>query len=334
MDIPLQVLEQGLFCPPGDFFIDAWKPVPICIVTHAHGDHAYSGHGLYIATEETLRIIKHRMHKDVPSRALNHGEKIKLGNTWVSLHPAGHILGSSQVRIETECVTVISGDYKRAHDDTCLPFEVVECDIFVTESTFALPIYQWSSNEFIGQQIAQWWTDNAANDHPSLLFCYSLGKAQRLMSLLAKEKKDSTVHLHGAIFSLCKLYEEMGIKTLDFKPVSESAKGTSFAKDLIIAPPSALGTPWMKRFPSFRTAFASGWMEIRGTRRRKALDRGFVLSDHADWNALIQTIDETKAKIVLTTHGNSATLAHYLREEKNLDARELKGLDLILESED
>jgi len=152
--------------------------------------------------------------------------------------------------------------------------------------------------------------------------------------LLANEKAESTVHLHGAVFSLCQLYEEMGVPTLPFKRVSESVKGTSFAQDLILAPPSALGTPWMKRFPSFRTAFASGWMEVRGTRRRKALDRGFVLSDHADWNALIQTIADTKAKIVLTTHGNSATLAHYLREVKNLDARELKGMDLILESED
>jgi len=167
MNIPLQVLDQGLFCPPGEFFIDAWKPVPVCIVTHAHADHAYSGHGLYIASEETLKIIKHRMHKEVPSRALKYGEKVRIGNTWVSLHPAGHILGSSQIRIETaQSVTVISGDYKRALDETCLPFEVVECDIFVTESTFALPIYQWPSNELIGQQIANWWTNNASKGHP------------------------------------------------------------------------------------------------------------------------------------------------------------------------
>lgn len=332
MDIPLKVLDQGLYCTSGDFFIDAWKPVPICVVTHAHGDHAYSGHGLYIATEETLKIIKHRMYKDVPCLALKYGEKIKLGNAWISLHPAGHILGSSQIRIETDCITVISGDYKRAYDSTCTPFEVVECDIFVTESTFALPIYQWTTSENIGQQIVHWWEENATNGHPSLLFCYSLGKAQRIMSLIANHS-DKCVHLHGAVYSLSKLYEEMGIKMIPFKPVSESAKGTSFPQDLILAPPSAMGTPWVKRFPGFRTAFASGWMEVRGTRRRKALDRGFVLSDHADWNALIQTIADTKAKIILTTHGNSATLAHYLREAKNLDALELKGLDLI-ESED
>lgn len=333
MSIPLSVLEEGLFCAPGNFFIDAWKPVPVCLVTHAHGDHAYSGHGLYIATEETLKIIKHRMNREIPCRALSYGQKIKLGNAWVSFHPAGHILGSSQIRIETDCVTVISGDYKRAHDDTCLPFEVIECDIFVTESTFALPIYQWPSNEVISQQIIQWWEENAENGHASIIFCYSLGKAQRLMSLISSQT-DKVVHLHGAVFSLCKLYDEMGIKLIPFKPVSESAKGRSFAQDLILAPPSAMGTPWMKRFSSCRTAFASGWMEVRGTRRRKALDKGIILSDHADWNGLIQTIDETKAKIVLTTHGNTATLARYLCETKNLDARELKGLSLITESEE
>jgi putative mRNA 3-end processing factor len=334
MNIPLNVLDQGLFCKNGEFFIDAWKPVPTCIVTHAHGDHAYYGHGLYIGTKETLTIVRKRLGYEIPARSVEYGQRFKMGTTWVSLHPAGHILGSSQIRIETKTeVVVVSGDYKRALDATCLPFEVIKCDVFVTESTFALPIYQWPSNETIHQQLKEWWDENAANDHPSVLFCYSLGKAQRIMSLLANEK-DKTVHLHGAVFSLSILYQELGIKMIPFKPVSESAKGSSFSKDLILAPPSALGSPWIKRFPACRTAFASGWMEVRGTRRRKALDRGFVLSDHADWNELIQTIDETEAKIVLTTHGNSALLAQYLRENKNLDARELKGLNVTMEEED
>lgn len=334
MDIPLKVLQQGLFCSSGDFFIDAWSPVPVCIVTHAHGDHAYAGHGLYIGTEETLKIVKQRISKDLPTQTLSYGQKIKLGNCWISLHPAGHILGSSQIRIETgNCITVISGDYKRAPDDTCLPFEVVECDIFVTESTFALPIYRWPSNEEVFQQVISWWRENSAQNHPSILFCYALGKAQRLMSLLALQN-EKNVYLHGAIFSITRLYEQMGISMIPFVPASDSAKGKDFSQDLILAPPSAMGTAWMKRFPGCRTAFASGWMEVRGTRRRKALDRGFVLSDHADWNALLRTIEESKAKVVLTTHGNSATLARYLREERNLKAWELKGLDHILESED
>lgn len=334
MNIPLKVLDAGLYCPQGDFFIDAWKPVPVCIVTHAHGDHAYAGHGLYIATADSLKIMKQRMGRELPSQSLQYHQKIKLGNTWISLHPAGHILGSAQIRIETqENVTVISGDYKRAEDRTCQPFEVVKCDIFVTESTFALPIYQWPSNEEIAKQIRHWWSENAAQGHPSILFCYALGKAQRLMSLLA-EQKDKSVHLHGAVFSIAKLYDQLGISMISFIPVSESKKGFSFSEDLILAPPSAIGTSWIKRFPSCRTALASGWMTVRGVKRRQALDRGFVLSDHADWNALIQTIKETQAKIVLTTHGNSALFAEYLRKERNLDARELKGLEIPLERED
>jgi putative mRNA 3-end processing factor len=334
MDIPLKVTDQGLYCKTGNFFIDAWKPTPICIVTHGHGDHAYYGHGLYIASPETVKIIKHRIGKDTPCQVLEYDKKIKLGNTWVSLHPAGHILGSSQVRIEdSKSVTVISGDYKRGLDPTCKPFEVVECDIFVTESTFALPIYQWPQNEIIEKQIFEWWQENAKSAHPSILFCYSLGKAQRVMNLLLN-KTDKTIHLHGAIYSLSMLYKEMGIEMIPFTRVSESAKGASFAQDLIIAPPSSIGTPWMKRFPSFRTAFASGWMEVRGTRRRKALDRGFVLSDHADWGSLIKTVEQTKAKIVLTTHGSSAILAQYLKEEKGIDARELKGLEANFDDED
>lgn len=327
MEIPLKVLEQGLFCPSGQFFIDAWEPSPICVVTHAHGDHAYPGHGLYIGSPETIEIIKHRLGKETPCQILDYQKKIKLGHSWVSLHPAGHILGSSQIRIENQkSVTVISGDYKRVLDPTCAPFEVVPCDIFVTESTFALPIYQWAKNEIIGKQIYEWWQENAQQGHPSILFCYALGKAQRVLSMLS-QYTDKAIKVHGAVYSLSLLYKEFGVNMSEFAYVSDSAKGTTFTQDLIIAPPTAMGSPWMKRFPSFRTALASGWMEVRGNRRRKALDRGFVLSDHADWADLIRTIEETQAKIILTTHGNSATLARFLREERALDARELKGLN-------
>lgn len=334
MGIPLKVTSQGLFCITGNFFIDAWKPVPICIVTHAHGDHAYWGHGLYIGSPETIRIIQHRLGKDILCQTLDYYQKIKLGNCWVSLHPAGHILGSSQIRIEdSKRVTLISGDYKRRADPTCKPFEVVECDIFVTESTFALPIYQWPHKEIMDKQIYDWWQENAHQGHPSVLFCYALGKAQRIMSVL-KKHSEQTIYLHGAVYALSKLYKEMGVDLIDFATLSEKKEENSFKQDLILAPPSAMGTPWMKRFASCKTALASGWMEVRGTRRRKALDKGFVLSDHADWGDLIRTIEETKAKIVLTTHGNSETLAKFLREEKGLDARELKGLDANFDEEE
>lgn len=334
MEIPLKVIDQGLYCPPGDFFIDAWKPVAKCLITHAHGDHAYSGHGVYIASEETIKLLHFRLG-DVPSHPMRYGEKVKFNDTWVSFHPAGHILGSSQIRIETkQSVTVVSGDYKRAPDATCLPFEVVECDTFVTESTFGLPIYQWPKNEDVASQIFKWWEINAAQGHPSLIFCYSLGKAQRILSLLLEHHSNRNIYVHGAIANMSQHYMDLKIPLAPFTPVFEMPKETSFAQDLILAPPSARGSPWIKRFPKCKTALASGWMQVRGTRRRKALDRGFILSDHADWNALMQTLDETKATRILTTHGNAATLARYLREEKNLDARELKGLEISMESED
>lgn len=334
MEIPLQLKPQGLYCPLGDFFIDAWAPVPCCVITHAHADHAHAGHGQYIGTEHTIKILKHRLDANLPAQSLKYQQKIKLKDVWVSLHAAGHILGSAQVRIETKkTVIVISGDYKRAVDATCQPFEIVECDIFVTESTFGLPIYQWPHPHQVQQQILMWWHENASKGHPSILFCYALGKAQRIMSLL-KAQEDDTVYLHGAMLALTHIYSELGMPLAKFAAVSDIAKGTSFSQALILAPPSALGSPWMKRFPSARTAFASGWMAVRGARRRKAVDRGFVLSDHADWKDLIDTIHHTKARIVLTTHGNAATLAHYLRESQNIEASLLKGLEMNPEDED
>lgn len=333
MKIPFEVKTEGLYCSAGDFYIDAWRSVPLCVVTHGHGDHARYGHKHYLAANDSLEILKHRLGKNLPIQTLSYGEKIKVKNCWVSLHPAGHILGSAQVRIETkEGVFVISGDYKRVPDSTCEPFEVVECDLFVTESTFALPVYHWQKNEVIGKEIYDWWQDNAKEDHPSVLFCYALGKAQRVLSILSA-LTDRTVYLHGAIFPLSQIYERKGINMVAFQAVSDQDKSKSFSKDLILAPPSAAGSPWLRRFPSFRTASASGWMQIRGMKKRKGMDRGFVLSDHADWDGLIRTISETKAKQVLTTHGSGEVLARYLKEQQGLDAFELKGLESTDEGE-
>jgi putative mRNA 3-end processing factor len=333
MEPPFKILKEGLFCPAGNFYIDAWQPVPTCVVTHAHGDHAFWGHQRYIATPDTIKILKIRLGPDLNYQELEYGEKLKLGDAWISLHPAGHILGSAQVRIEVAGkVTVVSGDYKRAPDPTCLPFEVVECDIFVTESTFGLPIYQWNSGEKIKEQIVHWWKTNAEQDRPSILFAYTLGKAQRIMSLLANTP--GQIYCHGAVMSISQLYKELQIPLIPFSPVSERAKGASFSKDLIIAPPSAFGSTWMRRFPHCRTAFVSGWMEVRGNRRRRAVDTGFVLSDHADWPALIDTIKESKAKIIYTTHGYSATLAKYLNEMHDVQAFELHGLETSPQDED
>lgn len=334
MKIPLTVRKEGLYCPAGDFYIDAWSPVPVCVVTHGHGDHARYGHQHYIASSDGVEILRHRLGQAISLQALGYGEKVKRGNAWISLHPAGHILGSVQVRIETaEGVTVVSGDYKRARDPTCPPFEVVPCDCFVTESTFALPIFRWEKSEMTAAKIYKWWQENSRQDAPSVLFCYALGKAQRLLALLAP-LTSQPIYLHGAIYPLAAIYAKKGIHLGHFLPISEKEKKGSFTHDLILAPPSAAGSLWLKRFPGFRTAAASGWMQVRGTRRRKNLDQGFVLSDHADWDALMATVKETQASQILTAHGNTTPLAKYLSEVSGLKARELKGLELASEGEE
>lgn len=333
MKIPFKVLKEGLYCTAGDFFIDAWRPVKHCVVTHGHGDHARWGHEYYYCSPETLPIIRHRIGENIKVKRLDYQKKYKFNDAWVSLHPAGHILGSSQVRIETKTgVYVISGDYKRAQDPSCLPFECVPCNVFVTETTFGLPIYQWENPNIIARQIYEWWQENSRNDHPSVLFCYALGKAQHVMALL-KQFTDSPVYLHGAVSHLAKIYQDQGISMMPFIPVSEKPKDEKFSKDLIIAPPSAAGSLWLKRFPGFRTAAASGWMQIRGMKKRAGHDSGFVLSDHADWNDLLRTVTECGAEHVLTTHGYTDIVAKYITEKFGIKGSELKGLETVTEED-
>jgi putative mRNA 3-end processing factor len=284
------------------------------VITHAHSDHSRAGSAQYYATHAGLPIMKHRLGVETQIQGLAYGEVVQLGRAQISLHPAGHILGSAQVRVECDGeVWVVSGDYKRNPDPTCEPFEVVPCDVFITEATFGSPIYRWEEGPEIGAKIFAWWEQNAAGDQPSVLLCYSLGKAQRVLAELLAYT-DKTVYLHGAVESLTKIYREQGIAMLPTRPVSEMDKSYSFAKDLILAPPSAHRSSWMKRFKNLDTAFASGWMQVRGARRRRGYDKGFVLSDHADWFDLVRTARETRAKKVLVTHGNSDVLSRYLTE--------------------
>jgi putative mRNA 3-end processing factor len=254
-----------------------------------------------------------------------------LKNCWVSLHPAGHIYGSSQIRIETEQeVCVVSGDYKRAFDPTCKPFEIVECDTFVTESTFALPIYQWESSEISIQKIYDWWMENRARGFNSVLFCYALGKAQRVMKMLSKLNQ-GPIYLHGAILSIAEIYVKQGISLIPFLPAISQEK-TLFRGDLILAPPSAKGTPWLKRFYPYKSGFVSGWMQVRGARKQRNIDTGFVLSDHADWPDLLKTIKDTKASQIITTHGNSVILSRYLNDI-GLFSQPLQGTELLEKEE-
>lgn len=332
----ITLTSRGLYCERGDFYIDAWKPVPQTIVTHAHGDHAHYGHGQYFCSEVGEGVTRLRVGQNAIIEGLPYGKVVTMGDTKVSLHPAGHILGSAQVRVECDGeVWVFTGDCKRDPDPTCAPFEVVECDTFITEATFALPIYKWRSTSEIAKEIHEWWMKNREHGRNSVLCVYALGKAQRVLAELSKYTNEP-VYIHGALSRLTEMYRRAGIHMLPTlsasqasepeqeKPKARAKQKTKMSGQLILCPPSASGSIWMRRFEPYEVAFASGWMSVRGNRRRESYDRGFVISDHSDWPSLIRTIKETKAKRVLATHGASDVLARYVTEEMKLQGDVLK----------
>jgi putative mRNA 3-end processing factor len=315
----LRLTERGLYCEAGDFFIDPWSPVDRAVITHAHGDHARGGSQAYLGSREGERVLRTRLGPDARVQSLAFGETLTLGEVRVSLHPAGHILGSAQVRLEYGGqIWVVSGDYKAEPDPTCAPFEPVPCDVFVTESTFGLPIYRWRPQGEVFDEIAAWWRGNADAGRASVLFGYALGKAQRLLAgLMGKES--GPIFTHGAVERLNQDYRETGVPLPDTRYAGARQRGESFAGALIVAPPSALASPWLKRFGEASTAFASGWMTIRGARRRRSVDRGFVVSDHVDWPSLLGAIEATGAQRVWVTHGYREPVVRWLREH-GLDA--------------
>ena len=304
---------EGLYCPAGDFHIDPWKPVARAVITHGHSDHARRGMGAYHASTDSLPILQWRLGEQ-DYRIHSYGEPFTLGHAQVSLHSAGHVLGSAQVRIEVDGeVWVASGDYKRQPDPTCAPFEVVPCDTFITEATFGLPVYRWPDTREVVREIADWRAECAANGEAAILYCYALGKAQRVLGeLLAVDPQP--VWLHGAVDAGVQVYRQAGIPMVETHAVNDAAKGFDFAGKLIVAPPSAAGSAWLRRFKRAQQGFASGWMRIRGNRRRGNYDRGFVLSDHADWPDLLRTVRDTGAERVIATHGNTDALVRVLND--------------------
>ncbi len=305
----IQSSPAGLACPRGGFHVDPAAPVDVAIVTHAHADHARPGARRYVCAADGVPLLRARLGPDDAIEPWAWGERHRLGDVEVSLHPAGHVLGSAQVRVSDGHQTwVISGDYKRHPDPTCAPFEIVPCDTFVSEATFALPIYRWPAVDAVVDDMRQWIARNRADGRPSVLFAYGLGKAQRLLALLG-DGLEAPPLAHGAIVSMTEAYREAGVAIPAIEPVGETMRGAATRGRLVLAPPSAIGSPWMKRFPGAATAMVSGWMRVRGTRRWKGVDRGFVLSDHADWPALLATIRETGARRVLATHGYADVLA-------------------------
>jgi putative mRNA 3-end processing factor len=306
--------ERGLYCAAGDFYIDAWKPVERTITTHAHSDHARPGCGRYLTAADGVNVLRRRIGADAIIDAVEYGQVIEINGVKVSLHPAGHILGSSQVRVEHHGnVWVFTGDYKRQSDPTCRGFEVVPCETLITECTFGLPIFRWRDAAEVISEINSWWHENTQQQRNSLLIAYSLGKAQRVLAQL--DPSIGPILLHGAMMGMVEAYRQSGV-TL---PVTEHASAENAkkfkGKAIIIAPDSALGGTWLRKFLPASDGIASGWMQVRGFRRRRSADRGFVLSDHVDWPGLLQTIEETAAQRVIFTHGYSATMARYLTEK-------------------
>jgi putative mRNA 3-end processing factor len=318
----LRTTDRGLYCDAGDFFVDPWQPVDRAVITHAHGDHARAGHGSYLCTARTAALIRHRFDQRASIEEITYGEARRVGNVVVTLHPAGHVLGSAQVLIEGAGGRwLFTGDYKHAADPTCEPYELVRCDTLVTEATFALPIYRWQPAGEVCDEIAAWWSALHEAGEVAILFGYTLGKSQRLLAELGARGVGPIV-VHGAVDGINRIYRAEGIP-LPAAPKVVDTQRSALRGSLVLAPPSAQSPGWMRRFGTLETGFASGWMRIRGTRRSRAIDRGFAISDHVDWPALLATIDGSGATRVLATHGDSRALVRFLQESRGLDAGEL-----------
>jgi len=310
--------DRGLYCPAGDFHIDPWRPVARALITHAHGDHARFGSAVYVCHVASAPILKKRFG-DVRTETAAYGQILVRNGVEISFHPAGHIFGSAQIRMAYKGeVWVASGDYKLEVDGVSTPFEPLRCHAFITESTFGLPIYHWRPQPEILALIEDWWRNNAAAGRASLLFAYALGKAQRVLANI--DPGIGPILCHGAVEAMNAIHRDAGV-ALPLTRRADEADKDDLRRALVVAPPSAAASPWLKRFGEYSDALASGFMQVRGNRRRRGLDRGFVLSDHADWPGLLSAVAATGAERVFATHGSAAPLARYLREERGLDAR-------------
>jgi putative mRNA 3-end processing factor len=307
----LEVRPAGLYCVPADAFIDPTRAVPRAVVTHGHSDHARPGHGSVLATSETLQIMAVRYGEDFAgsSQIAAYGETHTIGDVRVTLYPAGHVLGSAQILLEYGgACAVVSGDYKRASDPTCAQFELVPCDVFITEATFGLPVFRQPP---VSREIAKLLKSQSLfPERCHLIGAYALGKCQRLLAELRRAGYDRPVYLHGALIRLCEAYKEMGVALGDFRPVAGVDK-KDLEGEIVIAPPSAMSDRWSRRLPDPVTCGASGWMQIRARARQRMVELPMVISDHADWDDLTRTMRETGASEIWVTHGREEALVHY-----------------------
>jgi len=299
--------------------------VPRALITHAHADHARAGCGEYWAIGRSAAVLRQRLGQQINLTCVNYGDEHRIGDARVSFHSAGHVLGSAQIRLQAGGETwLVSGDYKRDADPSCDPFAVVSTDVLISEATFGLPIYRWPAGRHVAADLLQWWRD--APERASLLFCYAFGKAQRLLAELHQLGVGDTVLLHGAMVPITQAYRDEGIAMVPTEALSSLPRNADLCGRLVLAPPSAHRSPWMKRFKAPQTGFASGWMAVRGARRRRGYERGFVLSDHADWPSLLQTVRQSGAQQVYVTHGQCDVLARYLSEVEGIASEPLSTL--------
>lgn len=318
----ISLTGRGLYCRRGQFYIDPWKPVKRAILTHAHADHTYRGNQNYLVPAEGYRLSRIRLGDEARIETMPYRETREINGVRVSFHPAGHVLGSAQVRVEYRGeVWVASGDYKLMPDATCAPFEPVRCHKFITEATFGLPIYRWPPAAEVFAQVNDWWRRSRERGKVAVIGAYSLGKAQRVLSGI--DRTIGRIYTHGAVERLTEAYRLSGVDLPATTYVGAVENKKEFAGSLVVGPPSAVGSNWIRKFGRVSTGFASGWMIVRGARRRKAVDRGFVLSDHADWEGLQKAIRASEAETVFVTHGFIDELVRWLKEN-GVNAKSLK----------
>lgn len=309
----LEFTNKGIYCAQADVYIDPWKKVKRALITHGHADHSRWGHSHYLCTKTAMPVIRHRLGP-INIESVEYGESRTVNGVKFSFHPAGHILGSAQIRAEYKGeVWVASGDYKIEDDGLAEAFEPVKCHGFITESTFGMPVYKWQPQAEVFAEINDWWRENNAQGKVSIISAYALGKAQRIMQNV--DPGIGRIFTHGAVENINEVMRKQGIPLVETTRVHSTIKKDEYKGGLVIAPPSAVGGNWTRKFQPFSVAIASGWMNLRGARRRRNADRGFVLSDHADWDGLNQAVADTGASKVIVTHGYTEVFTKWLREQ-------------------
>lgn len=318
----LEFTDKGICCPQAQVYLDPWKPVKRALITHGHSDHARWGNEHYLCTTAAAPVIRYRLRSEHTIETIDYGKTISINGVQFSFHPAGHIPGSAQIRVEyLGEVWVFSGDYKLQPDNLAEPFETIRCHTFITESTFGLPVYNWKPQSEVFEDMNAWWRKNQTEGKVSVIAGYSLGKSQRILKNI--DSSIGKIYVHGAVDAINQVLINQGIVLPETLRVTKETTKKDYEGALVICPPSAVGSPWMQRFQPYSLGVASGWMKLRGARRRRGADRGFVLSDHADWTELNSAIKATGAERVYVTHGYSELYAQWLNEN-GYEAHEVK----------